>query len=50
MEREEAAALWEANAEAWTRLAPQGYDVSRDLFNTPGFLDMLPDVRGLQVR
>jgi len=48
MDHREAGRFWNGNAEAWTLLARQGYDVSRDLFNTPGFLEMLPDVNGLQ--
>ncbi len=36
--------LWEENAEAWTELSRLGYDVYRDLVNTPAFLEMLPDV------
>ena len=43
----EAAACWERNAEAWTKLSRAGYDVYRDSFNTPAFLDFLPDVEGL---
>jgi SAM-dependent methyltransferase len=39
---------WEGNAPAWTALVRAGYDVWRDLLNTPAFLEMLPDVRGLQ--
>ncbi|MDI6740685.1 MAG: class I SAM-dependent methyltransferase [Candidatus Edwardsbacteria bacterium] len=39
---------WEQNAEAWTALSRAGYDVYRDLVNTPGFLKLLPDVRGLK--
>jgi len=38
---------WNENAEVWTRLARAGYDVYRDLINTPAFFAMLPDVRGL---
>ena len=37
---------WDGNAEAWTKLARQGYDVYRDYMNTPAFLGMLPDVAG----
>jgi ubiquinone/menaquinone biosynthesis C-methylase UbiE len=37
---------WESNAQAWTLLARQGWDVYRDAVNTPAFLDMLPDVTG----
>ncbi|MDD4904147.1 MAG: methyltransferase domain-containing protein [Candidatus Bipolaricaulis sp.] len=40
--------LWNENAEIWTRLARVGYDVYRDALNTPAFLAMLPDVRGLR--
>ncbi|HXM40987.1 MAG TPA: class I SAM-dependent methyltransferase [Bryobacteraceae bacterium] len=47
MDDSEAGRYWEQNAEAWTRLCRQGYDVYRDLFNTPAFLEMLPDVGGL---
>jgi len=39
---------WEENAEVWTRLAREGYDVYRDHLNTPAFLAMLPPVGGLR--
>jgi SAM-dependent methyltransferase len=39
---------WDENAVAWTCLARQGYDVYRDLLNTPAFFALLPDVRELQ--
>jgi len=45
--RAEAAAYWEANAEAWTQHSRAGYDVYRDALNTPAFLTMLPPVSGL---
>jgi len=38
---------WNANAEAWTKLARAGYDVYRDHLNTPAFLELLPPVDGL---
>ena len=47
MNHEEARRHWNANADAWTQLARAGYDVYRDHLNTPAFLEMLPDVRGL---
>jgi len=47
MDHREVARYWNDNAEVWTRLARAGYDVYRDYLNTPAFLDMLPDVRGL---
>lgn len=39
---------WEENAETWTILSRKGYDVCRDHLNTPAFLRMLPDVKGLE--
>ena len=47
MDAEEVGRFWNANAEAWTQLARAGYDTYRDFLNTPAFLAMLPDVRGL---
>lgn len=39
---------WDKNAPSWTALARTGFDVYRDAFNTPAFLEMLPDVAGLR--
>jgi len=47
MNPNDAATMWEGNAEAWSVMSRQGYDRCRDVFNTPTFLRMLPDVRGL---
>lgn len=47
MERSDVAKHWEANAETWTRHARAGYDIYRDVLNTPAFLAMLPDIQGL---
>lgn len=41
------AALWDANAPVWTELARHGYDQYRDYINSPAFMALLPDVRGL---
>lgn len=43
----EAGQYWNRNAYAWTMLTRAGYDIYRDHLNTPAFLAMLPDVRGL---
>ena len=40
--------IWTANAPAWIELSRAGYDVFRDLVNTPAFLKMLPPVQGLR--
>lgn len=40
--------LWEGNAPAWTALSRAGYDVFRDLVNTPAFVAMLPAVQALR--
>lgn len=47
MDHQEVGRYWNANAEAWTKLARAGYDVYRDYLNTPAFFDMLPEVAGL---
>jgi ubiquinone/menaquinone biosynthesis C-methylase UbiE len=47
MDAREAGGYWEQNADAWTKLARAGHDIYRDSFNTPAFLDFLPDVRDL---
>lgn len=47
MNHEEVGRLWNANANAWTKLARAGYDVYRDYLNTPAFFEMLPNVAGL---
>ena len=49
MNHREVGRFWDDNADAWTALAREGYDVYRDLLNTPAFLALLPDVRGLRV-
>ena len=42
-------AEWNANAPAWIEMSRAGADRYRDLVNTPGFLDVLPPIDGLQV-
>ncbi|MGF1480418.1 MAG: class I SAM-dependent methyltransferase [Cyanophyceae cyanobacterium] len=44
----EVAQFWNRNAPAWTALSRQGYDVYRDLVNTPAFLELLPNIAGLK--
>ena len=46
MDHGEVARHWDRNAEVWTDLSRQGWNVYRDAVNTPAFLGMLPDVRG----
>lgn len=38
--------VWDANAPVWIELSRAGFDVYRDLINTPAFMKMLPDVNG----
>jgi ubiquinone/menaquinone biosynthesis C-methylase UbiE len=47
MQHHEVGRYWNENAEAWTQLSRAGYDVYRDLLNTPSFLSMLPNVQDL---
>src|SRR3954453_19172701 len=42
----EAGRFWDENADVLTDLSRQGWDVFRDHFNTPAFLELLPDVSG----
>ena len=46
VERPDTRRIWEANAPAWIELSRAGYDVNRDLVNTPAFFELLPAVRG----
>ncbi|MGH8973069.1 MAG: class I SAM-dependent methyltransferase [Acidimicrobiia bacterium] len=48
MEGPDRRALWNANAPVWTELSRAGFDVYRDLVNTPAFLALLPPVEGLR--
>ena len=48
MERPDTRAIWDANAPAWIELSRAGFDVYRDVVNTPAFLGMLPPVAGLR--
>ena len=43
----EAGRYWNDNAAAWTELSRAGYDICRDAFNTPSFLAILPNIRGM---
>lgn len=47
MDDKQVGRYWEKNAETWTRLSRMGMDVTRDWLNTPAFLAMLPDIKGL---
>ena len=46
MDHRQAGRYWDGNADAWTLLSRQGWDVYRDVVNTPAFLELLPDVAG----
>jgi SAM-dependent methyltransferase len=47
VERRDTREIWDANATAWVELSRAGYDVYRDLVNTPAFFALLPGVDGL---
>lgn len=38
---------WNNNAPVWTNLVRAGYDVYRDYLNTPAFIEILPDIKGM---
>ena len=46
MERPDIRKLWDENAPAWIELSRAGFDVYRDLVNTPAFFALLPEVDG----
>jgi ubiquinone/menaquinone biosynthesis C-methylase UbiE len=48
MKEQDVKKYWEANAEAWTILSREGFDVYRDYVNTPAFMKMLGEVKGLR--
>jgi SAM-dependent methyltransferase len=43
------AAHWDGNADQWTRDVRDGYDVYRDVFTLPAFLEFLPPLNGLDL-
>lgn len=45
----EVAARWNQNADQWTDDVRNGYDVYRDLFTFPAFVEFLPDITGLDI-
>jgi 2-polyprenyl-3-methyl-5-hydroxy-6-metoxy-1,4-benzoquinol methylase len=47
VERPDTRKLWNANAAGWIELSRAGFDVYRDLVNTPAFFDLLPPIDGL---
>jgi SAM-dependent methyltransferase len=47
VERPDTRAIWNANASAWIELTRGGFDVYRDLVNTPAFFELLPPIDGL---
>lgn len=48
MNEHEVKKLWDENAKAWTILARKGYDFYRDYVNTPAFLKILGNIRGIK--
>ena len=47
MARPDIRGQWNANAAAWTELSRAGFDLYRDLVNTPAFFALLPQVDAL---
>jgi SAM-dependent methyltransferase len=46
MDHAEVGRYWDQNADTWTELVRAGYDIYRDLVNTPAFLAMVHDLTG----
>lgn len=49
MKDTDVAKYWDRNADAWTQLSRAGYNISRDLLNTPALLELLCPTRGQRV-
>ena len=47
MESPDIRSVWNANAATWTALSRAGFDLHRDLVNTPAFFEMMPPIDGL---
>lgn len=48
MNETELTSYWNRNAPAWIELSRAGYDIYRDYLNTPGFFQILPEIKGLK--
>ncbi len=48
VDRPDTRTIWDANAPDWIELSRAGFDVYRDLVNTPAFFSMLPPVDDLR--
>ena len=48
MNHKEVGKIWDENAGGWTKLVRAGCDIYRDHVNTPAFMEMLPEVKGLE--
>ena len=46
---QDVAARWDGNADQWTHDVRNGYDIYRELFTFPAFVDFLPPLAGLDV-
>jgi SAM-dependent methyltransferase len=44
VDRPDTRRMWDENAPAWVELSRAGFDVYRDLVNTPAFFALLPDI------
>jgi len=47
LDDKEVGRMWDENAEVWTKLSRMGVNIYRDEFNTPAFLSILPEIKGL---
>jgi len=46
---EEIARLWDGNAKTWARHVAEGWDITRDYFQIPAFLELIGDISGLRI-
>ena len=46
---EEVARLWDGNAGTWADNVAEGWDITRDYFQVPAFLELIGDISGLRI-
>ena len=46
---DEVARLWDGNAESWAKHVKEGWDITRDYYQIPAFLEFIGDISGLRI-
>ncbi|MCP4229377.1 MAG: class I SAM-dependent methyltransferase [bacterium] len=46
---DEIARFWDGNAETWAKHVAEGWDITRDYYQIPAFLELVGDISGLRI-